>query len=67
MHQCNAAPKLKWWSLSLLQMVSLFQVQVQAQASTKMAVTENGVYVNGVTVSSILVENINSKASKIQP
>jgi predicted transcriptional regulator len=59
----NAAPNLKWWSLSLLQMVSLFQ----AQASTKMAVTENGVYVNNVTISSILVENINSKASKIQP
>ena len=59
----NAAPNLKWWFLSLLQMVSLFQ----AQASTKMAVTKNGVYVNSVTISSILVENINSRASKIQP
>ena len=68
MHQCNAppkltsnaAPKLKWWSLSLLQMVSLFQAQ--AQASTKMVVTENGIYVNSVTISSILIENINSRA-----
>jgi hypothetical protein len=38
MHQCNvlpklmsnAAPNLKWWYLSLLQMVSLFQAQAQA-------------------------------------
>ena len=71
MHQCNAPPKLtsnvalnlKWWSLSLFQMVSLFQTQ----ASTTMAATENGVYVNSVTISSILVENINFRASKIQP
>ena len=63
----NAAPNLKWWFLSLLQMVSLFQVQVQAQASTKMTATENSVYVNSVTISSILVENINSRVSKIQP
>jgi hypothetical protein len=63
----NAAPNLKWWSLSLLQMVSLFQAQAQAQASTKMAATENSVYVNSVTISSLLVENINSRASKIQP
>ena len=41
-------------------MVSLFQAQ--AQASTKMVVTENGIYVNSVTISSILIENINSRA-----
>ena len=71
MHQCNiaskltsnAAPKLKRWSVSLLQMVSLFQAEV----STKMAATENGIYVNSITISSILIENINSRASKIQP
>ena len=70
MYQCNAiakltsnaAPNLKRWFLSLLQMVSLFQVQVQAQASTKRVATENGVYVNSVTISSILIENINSRA-----
>ena len=75
MYQCNvtpkltsnAAPNLKWWSLSLLQMVSLFQTQAQAKTSTTMAATKNGVYVNSVTISSILVENINSRASKIQP
>jgi hypothetical protein len=48
-------------------MVSLFQAQTQAQASTTMAATKNGVYVNSVTISSILVEKINSRASKIQP
>jgi hypothetical protein len=48
-------------------MVSLFQTQAQAQSSTTMAATENGVYVNSVTISSILVENINFRASKIQP
>ena len=48
-------------------MVSLFQAQAQAQASTTMAATKNGVYVNSVTISSILVEKINSRALKIQP
>ena len=43
-------------------MVSLFQTQAQAETSTTMAATENGVYVNSVTISSILVENINSRA-----
>jgi hypothetical protein len=75
MDQCNAPPKLTSKCCSrtqtqsvgglclCLKIVSLFQVQ----ASTKMATTENGVYINSVTISSILVENINSRASKIQP
>jgi hypothetical protein len=36
----NAAPNLKCWSLSLLQMVTLFQAQAQAQAT--MAATRAG-------------------------
>jgi hypothetical protein len=79
MDQCNAPPKLttKYYSRIQTQsvgglclcskMVSLFQVQAQAQASTKIAATKDGVYVNSVTISSILVANINSRASKIQP
>ena len=74
MDQYNTAPKLTSKCCSKTQtqfvgglylyskMVSLFQVQ----ASTKIALIENGVYVNSVTISSILVANINSRASKIQ-
>ena len=35
----NTAPNLKCWSLSLLQMVTLFQAQAQAQAQPTMATT----------------------------
>ena len=35
----NAAPNLKCWSLSLLQMVTLFQAQAQAQPKPTMAAT----------------------------
>ena len=51
------------WSLSLLQN----GVSVLSSSFYKNGRTENGVYVNSVTISSILVTNINSRASKIQP
>jgi hypothetical protein len=43
----NAAPILKYWSLSLLQMVTLFQAQAQAQAQQwqQHCFTEKGFYV----------------------
>jgi hypothetical protein len=73
MHQCNgppkltlnAAPNLKCWSLSLLQMVTLFQAQAQAQAT--MAATlfyRKKVSMFKITVSLLLARNNKHKNFK---
>ena len=56
----NAAPNLKCWSLSLLQMLTLFQAQAQAQAQPTMAATlfyRKKVSMFRITVSLLLARN----------
>jgi hypothetical protein len=56
----NAAPNLKCWSLSLLQMVTLFQAQAQAQATMAATLfTEKKVSMFRIIVSLLLARNNN--------
>jgi hypothetical protein len=66
----NAAPNIKCWSLSLLQMVTLFQAQAQAQAQPTMAATlfyRKRFLCLGSLFHNYWQEIISSKTSKIQP
>jgi hypothetical protein len=64
----NATPNLKYWSLSLLQMVTLFQAQAQAQAQPTMAATlfyRKKFLCLGLLFHNYWQEIISSKTSKI--
>jgi hypothetical protein len=64
----NAAPNLKCWSLSLLQMVTLFQAQAQAQATMAATLfTEKRFLCLGLLFHYYWQEIITTKTSKIQP
>ena len=64
----NAAPNLKCWSLSLLQMVTLFQAQAQAQATMTATLfyRKRFLYL-GLLFHYYWQEIISTKTSKIQP
>jgi hypothetical protein len=55
----NAAPNLKYWSLSLLQMVTLFQAQAQAQLNNNGSntVLQKKVSMFRITLSLLLARN----------
>ena len=64
----NAAPNLKCWSLSLLQMVTLFQAQAQAQATMAATLFYRKMFLClGLLFHYYWQEIISTKTSKIQP
>jgi hypothetical protein len=64
----NAAPNLKCWSLSLLQMVTLFQAQAQAQATMAATLFYRKRFIClGLLFHYYWQEIISTKTSKIQP
>ena len=64
----NAAPNLKCWSLSLLQMVTLFQAQAQAQTIMAATLFYRKMFLClGLLFHYYWQEIISIKTSKIQP